>query len=262
VNVSHSKRNQHTLLLIKFSPSKEESYLYINLASKKLFVKDCQEDITELEKWHQLALVINWHLSKAHQIGQHTLTNGSNQANKKNPNTKGFETSKQLVSSIIRKVASIDTCLQLIKHGNIHLQMGAINLTHIILKKKRKHLRKKAYNSEKKIYLTQQVNFFLKKLKQNLQNPKSQMQYRKTLNHKHQILKIKMPEKKTLTSHTSKYVSAFTVQVRLRHHRASSPCPPSLFRTFIVFPFSQLQKLPMPRCSFQNYQNWPCHIIN
>ena len=36
---------------------------------------------------------------------------------------------------------------------------------------------------------------------------------------------------KTLTSHTSKYVSAVTVQVRLCHHRTSSPSP---FRTFVV----------------------------
>jgi len=95
-------------------------------------------------------------LSSTHQTGQHTVTNGSNQANKKITIQKGFETSKQLVSSIIRKVASIGTCLQLIKQDNIHLQMGAINLTHIILKK-RKHLRKKAYNYEKKNYLTQQL---------------------------------------------------------------------------------------------------------
>jgi len=104
VNVSCSEPNKHTLLLIKFSPYKEESYLYFNAASNKLFVKDCQEVTTE------------WMLS---------ILNIGRRVKDHNYYTLQFN-SKQLVSSIIRKVASIGTCLQLIKQGNIHLQMGAI----------------------------------------------------------------------------------------------------------------------------------------
>jgi len=104
VNVSCLEPNQHTLLLIKFSPYKGESYLYLNVASKKLFVKDCQKDITEC----MLSILNIGRRVKDHNYYKLQFN------------------SKQLVSSMITKVASIGTCLQLIKQGNIDLQMGAI----------------------------------------------------------------------------------------------------------------------------------------